>query len=231
MTAIPVQHHTMGQDSGKEDDILCPITPRDTVRTQPTPTPDIKNKEFKYRVSSPPAPPKEVAIDGKLSEAAGGPVMSGPARDGPDEAPDTARDHSSLTLGRKTCPYVRGGLCKEHGPGGKERWKPIFKWVTDEAGNQTKVSSKRYFLVCDLGLKNKKLKQTKISFTKTTPVRTNNCLVADNVPDNLTNKGERLGVFDDAREKTTLSGGRQQQHCVKTDVTREKIGDEKLDSR
>ena len=103
--------------------------------------------------------------------------------------------------------------------------------MTDEAGNQTKVSSKRYFLVCDLGLKNKKLKQTKISFTKTTPVRKNNCLVADNVPDNLTNKGERLGVFDDARVNTTLSGGRQQQHCVKTDVTREKIGDEKLDSR
>ena len=63
-------------------------------------------------------------------------------------------------------------------------------------------------------------------------MRTNKSpLVADNVPDNLTNEGERLGVFDDILEKTTLSGGRQQQHCVKTDVTREKIGDEKLDSR
>ena len=81
-------------------------------------------------------------------------------------------------------------------------------------------------------LGNKKLRQTTLSFNKTTPVRTNKSpLVADNVPDNLTNKGERLGVFDDARVNTTLSGGKQQQHCVKTDVTREKIGDEKLDSR
>ena len=225
----------MGQDNGKEDDQQCPLTPGDIVRSQPQPISAIRNKEFKYRVSRPPPPPKEVSTDGRLAEAAGGAGMTGPAMDRPDDAPDTmppVKGPSSLTVGKKTCPYRKGGLCKEHGPGGKERWKPVYKLVTDEAGRQTTVSSKKYFLVCDTGLGNKKLKQTTLSFNKTTPVRTNKSpLVADNVTDNLTNEGERLGVFNDAVEKTTLSGGIQQQHCVKTDVTREKIVDEKLNSR
>ena len=161
--------------------------------------------------------------------------MTGPPRDRPEDAPDTmqpVRGPSSFTLGKKTYPYRKGGVCKEHGPGAKERWKPIYKVVTDKEGKQTTVSSKKYFLVCDTGLGNKKLRQTTLSFNKATPVRTNkSTLVADNVPDNLTNEGERLGVFNDAVEKTTLSGGIQQQHCVKTDVTREKIVDEKLNSR
>ena len=161
-------------------------------------------------------------------------MTTGPPRDRPEDAPDAMqpdRGSSSLTQDKKTCPYRKGGVCKEHGPGAKERWKPIYKVVTDKEGKQTTVSSKKYFLVCDTGLGNKKLRQTTLSFNKTTPVRTNKSpLVADNVPDNLTNEGERLGVFAFV-EKTTLSGGIQQQHCVKTDVTREKLGDEKLNSR
>ena len=134
---MPVQHHVMGQDNGKEDDQQCPHTPGDIARSQP-----IKKTEFKYRVRRPPPPPKEVSTDGRLAEAVGGAVTTGPPRDRPEDAPDAMqpdRGSSSLTLGKKTCPYRKGGVCKEHGPGAKERWKPIYKVVTDEEGKQTTV--------------------------------------------------------------------------------------------
>ena len=152
--------------------------------------------------------------------------MTGPPRDRPEDGPDATqpdRGSPSLTQEKKTCVYRKRGVCKEHGPGAKERWKPVIRVVTDKEGKKTTVKGKKYFFVCGTGLGTRKLKQTTLSFTKTTPVRTDkSLLVADKVPDNLNNEGERLGGFG---EKTTLSGGKQQQHCVKTDVTREKLGD------
>ena len=124
MITTPVQHHVMGQDNEKEDDQHSPHTPRDIVTNQLPPIPAIKKTAFKYRVRRPPPSTKEVTTDGRLAEAVGGEVMAGPPRDRPEDAPDATqpdRGSSSLTQEKKTCGYRKGGVCKEHGPGAKER--------------------------------------------------------------------------------------------------------------
>ena len=69
------------------------------------------------------------------------------------------------------CVYLKGGVCVQHGPGAKRKWKPGNKKETIMlVGGGTKTVSKReYYWKCDVGPGGKKSIQTRIFPVKTTP--------------------------------------------------------------
>ena len=67
---------------------------------------------------------------------------------------------------RKTCQYVRGGHCLSHGAGAIELFRGGYQWKKGRGGIPVKWYKKEYYYVCDLSGRGKKLRQTKISFTK-----------------------------------------------------------------
>ena len=223
------QHHDMGPGDKEEDDQHIPPLPTEVVTAQLPPPSPIKKLVFKYHVRGPPPPTKEVSLEGRMSDDV---LMVGTPGDRDREAPGDEQQGGgklSLLQQRRTCVYSKGGVCGEHGPGATEKWKPTNTIGVGKDGKKTIKNGRKYFCVCDTGLGNKKLKQTMLSFQKTTPVSKDNI---PPVPDigNL-NKGER---FRDFVENITLSRGQQQQQhdCVNIDVTtRESVGDEKRNSR
>ena len=115
-------------------------------------------------------------------------VKSGTARNHQEDAPEDkrkSRKPSSLTPGRGRCVHAKGGICDIHGPVAKYTWRPIFIKETGPDGKTTMVKSKEWFYVCDISQDNKKLKQTKISFVKTTAIRKTTLSVKDNIPDSI----------------------------------------------
>ena len=73
--------------------------------------------------------------------------------------------------GTAPCVYTKGGDCSQHGVGaGKLRWKPLVNGVYGKDG---RTVDREYFYTCDLDPESgKKLSQKKISFLKTTPLKT-----------------------------------------------------------
>ena len=64
-----------------------------------------------------------------------------------------------------------GGVCAVHGAGAVLKWQPIKTTKKGEGADTMKGGDRKYFYVCDLTLSEKKLKQTRLSFQKTTPGR------------------------------------------------------------
>ena len=59
-----------------------------------------------------------------------------------------------------------------HGPGASKRWKPSIKTVRDDDGKVRTEYKRVVYYKCDLGHKKKnRLRQTSLSFVKTTPKR------------------------------------------------------------
>ena len=73
--------------------------------------------------------------------------------------------------GTTPCVYTKGGDCSQHGVGaGRLRWKPLVNGVYGKDG---RTVDREYFYTCDLDPESgKKLSQKKISFLKTTPLKT-----------------------------------------------------------
>ena len=87
------------------------------------------------------------------------------------DAPDVRRKEeksSSLTVERRKCTYTKGGKCREHGAGAKERWKPTSTNVIGPDGKLTVKKGIKYFFVCDINKDKKKQTQTSRSVKKTT---------------------------------------------------------------
>ena len=65
---------------------------------------------------------------------------------------------------------MRGGNCVEHGPGAKLKFKPGFKMTAGPGGEKTRTYCRKSYYECELDPRGKrKLKQTQLSFVKTTP--------------------------------------------------------------
>ena len=65
------------------------------------------------------------------------------------------------------CSYTKGGICSQHGPGAKRKWRPVSRGD----GGVWDKNNKRYYYVCDLSMSARKLKQTKLSFEPVTSPR------------------------------------------------------------
>ena len=75
--------------------------------------------------------------------------------------------------GRK-CEHSKDGVCSIHGEGAKKFPKLVTLKVRDKSGKEVTKTAKRYFFVCDLSLRRGiKLKQTRLSFRKTTNTEDN----------------------------------------------------------
>ena len=53
-----------------------------------------------------------------------------------------------------------------HGPGAIELFRGGYEWKTGRGGRMTKRYKKEYYYVCDLNGRGRKLRQTRISFSK-----------------------------------------------------------------
>ena len=95
----------------------------------------------------------------------------------------------------------KGGRCKLHGEGAIKKWKPTRTVVVDDRGVETIKKGKKMFWVCDLNNTLTKVKQTRLSFPKTTPVK-------NTMMDDTEQRGGRLRDFE------TSSAG-QQPACVR----------------
>ena len=72
---------------------------------------------------------------------------------------------------RPDCVFKEGGVCGLHGPGAVLKWRPK-KTTTVGADGRKKTSfsdDRHYYYKCDLSQDDRKLKQTRLSFLKTTP--------------------------------------------------------------
>ena len=82
---------------------------------------------------------------------------------------------------RDECVYRRGGVCEKHGPGAKLYWKPLNKPAPGPGG---KMVTRHYYYSCDVGPRGRgRLKQTTLSFRKTTPTRPEDNPRGDNFVD------------------------------------------------
>ena len=69
----------------------------------------------------------------------------------------------------RKCEHSKDGVCSIHGEGAKKFPKLVTLKVRDKSGKEVTRTAKRYFFVCDLSLRRGiKLKQTRLSFRKTT---------------------------------------------------------------
>ena len=182
-----------GEEKRMDDDQAQPHAHTVTTHTklQQSQRAEIRNQRSasaKYYTSSPLPRAKEVTISTEKKKKKEMNVKSGTARNHQEDAPEDkkkSRKPSSLTPGRGRCVHAKGGICDIHGPGAKYTWRPIFIKETGPDGKTTMVKSKEWFYVCDISQDNKKLKQTKISFMKTTAIRKTTLSVKDNIPDNI----------------------------------------------
>ena len=69
----------------------------------------------------------------------------------------------SMTTTR--CVYTKGGVCREHGEGARKHYMETF--IGENGEKRRRVKERRVYYVCDTDLTGmKKLRQTKISFTR-----------------------------------------------------------------
>ena len=89
----------------------------------------------------------------------------------PVEDPEMPDDRGpSKNVDRSKCQYKKGGNCVEHGPGAKAKFRPGFKWTAGPDGGRTRTYYRQKYYECDLDPRGKgKLKQTQLTFIKTTP--------------------------------------------------------------
>ena len=124
-------------------------------------------------------------------------------------------DHPPCQQGGRNVSMPR--VCEVHGNGARYTWKPTFTKPVGPDGNITVVKSKEYFYICDISQDHRKLRQTKISFMKTTSSRKTTISVRDNIPDitidNL-QKGERFSDITTPSKgtTTTLCGDKGEHH-------------------
>ena len=88
---------------------------------------------------------------------------------GPSEGLPDARGRPLRAVKRGKCTYTKKGVCTNHGEGAIRKWKPTRTVVVDADGVETVVKGREYFWKCDLDANMRKVKQTTLSFLKTTP--------------------------------------------------------------
>ena len=68
------------------------------------------------------------------------------------------------------CVYLKGGICDQHGPGAKRRWRLRKKETINLVGAGVKtVMTREYYYTCDVGPGGKKNIQTRLFPLKTAP--------------------------------------------------------------
>ena len=80
----------------------------------------------------------------------------------------TAMSNPQGAVGGPKCVYTKRGVCKFHGEGAIQKWKPTISTVVGPTGKKEVKKSKKYYWVCDLGVNKRKMTQTRLSFAKTT---------------------------------------------------------------
>ena len=173
-----------GLEKRRDDDQAQPHVPIVTTHTKLQQVQ--RSASAKYYFSSPPPRAKKVTSNGDVRKKDEMVVKSGTPVEHQKDAPDDkkkSRRPSSLTSGRERCVHAKGGICQVHGPGARYTWKPIFIKEVGPDGEISVVKSKEWFYICDISQDNKKLKQTKISFMKTTSTQKTTLSVKDKIPD------------------------------------------------
>ena len=166
---------------GMYDDHNSPFTAIVTAQTPPTHT-----VMSKYHVRRPPSPVKEVCSKEEEDEDQGAPVMIVKPRDKDEDAPDARRKEvkpSSLIVDRKKCSYTKGGKCREHGAGAREKTISTSTNVIGPDGKLTVKRGKKTIFVCDINRE-----KTSRSVQKTTASSKTRPSPEDNPP-NIKNKG------------------------------------------
>ena len=80
---------------------------------------------------------------------------------------------SPVDLGRR-CVHTKDGVCSLHGEGAKRLPKLVTQVLKDKTGQEVRKTVKKYFFVCDLSMRRgNKLRQTRLSFKKTTKLEDN----------------------------------------------------------
>ena len=82
------------------------------------------------------------------------------------------KDKRKWSTNDTECQYEVGGVCKLHGPGAIEKYKPVMTDTVGPDGRKKLVMTKEWFYVCDLAptgdamKRGGKLKQTQLTFLK-----------------------------------------------------------------
>ena len=74
---------------------------------------------------------------------------------------------------RRGCHHLKGGRCLLHGEGAKKKWKPVQSRIVGPGGKVTMkyVGKRETWYECDVGPEGGNvLRQSRLSFVKTTPV-------------------------------------------------------------
>ena len=92
--------------------------------------------------------------------------------------PKVAMKNENAKENAKECQHLRGGVCILHGPGAKMKYKPKMTVTTGPDGKKIRTMTKEHYYQCDLappsplvvgeGGRGGKLRQTQLSFVKTT---------------------------------------------------------------
>ena len=85
-------------------------------------------------------------------------------RSEPGSATNQRGGELRLSASTRRCVYAKGGICAKHGPGAKRKWRPVSR---GEGNSWTK----EYYFVCDISGNDKKMKQTRLSFSDMTSPR------------------------------------------------------------
>ena len=85
-------------------------------------------------------------------------------RSDPGSASNQRGGELRLSASTRRCVFAKGGVCAKHGPGAKLKWRPIPRGDGDGW-------TKEYYYACDLSRNDKKMKQTRLSFSDMTSPR------------------------------------------------------------
>ena len=101
---------------------------------------------------------------------------------------------------------MKGGRCLLHGPGAAKKWMPKKTAIVGEGGKVTMryVGEREYYWKCDIGKKNK-LRQTTLTFLKTTSTFEDNPSGDRRTTPTLRNSDASVGQGDKSVQRLELN--------------------------
>ena len=184
------------------DDHKPPHTPIVTAQIPPTHT-----MISKYHTMIPPPHKMDVSSQDECFEEQGAALMTEKPEYKVGDAPGTRRKEEKSSSLMKKCSYTKGGKCREHGTGAREKLITTSTNVIGPDGGITVKREKKKIFVCDVTKKTQP--QTSKTVKKTTASSKTTSTPEDNPADIISvGKEERHGdIIKDKRrlKQSTLS--------------------------